>query len=156
VVRHLGSVGRSERGGLLLGRRDGSKIRVTAVILPPQRSHGGDHCVFDTRAIEMIRNAASVLTNDRLKRNIKTIRGWVHTHPRLGLFLSHTDIATFATWRQLDQEAIAVVIDPYLGPTHRDRIAFWRTDAAEVPDLAGHPAQKEALQFTDGTAIAHA
>ena len=155
LVKHLSSVGRQERGGLMLGRRDRSKIRVTAVVLPPQRVQAADHCVFDVRSIETIRNAASTLDN-RLKRNIATIVGWVHTHPRLGLFLSHVDVDTFATWRQLDEEALAVVVDPFLGPTDTDRIAFWRAERPEVPDVSFRPPPAERLTFQDGTAIAQA
>ncbi|MGI5247132.1 Mov34/MPN/PAD-1 family protein [Dactylosporangium sp. CA-139066] len=156
LLRHLGSVGRNERGGLLLGRRDATKIRVTAVILPPQRVQAADHCVFDVRAIETFRNATGVLQSERLRRNIATIVGWVHTHPRLGLFLSHIDVSTFGRWRQLDGEAIAVVLDPYLGPGDRDRIAFWRSETLEVPDLGGQPPKTESIKFPDGSAIANA
>lgn len=126
LIGHLTRSGREECGGLLLGQRAAGKIRVSMMVLPPQVVRAPDHCVFQVQAIEIIRDAASGMQSERLRRLMSTIVGWVHTHPRLGLFLSHTDAGTFRTWQQLDPEAVAVVVDPFLGPQDTDRIAYWK------------------------------
>jgi hypothetical protein len=61
-----------------------------------------------------------------LAQRVGTIVGWVHSHPRLGLFLSPTDEGTLSAWQQLDSQAVAVVADPYLRGHTSERLAWWR------------------------------
>ena len=157
-----------ERGGVLLGRRGGAKIHVSLAVFPPQLVHAASHCAFDVAAIEFLRNATSTLEPAELTRPVEKIVGWVHTHPKIGLYLSNTDVTTFAAWRQLDPAAIAVVIDPYLAGTGIEQIGWWAAPDGDEPAEPGPrmterrsvseaaPAKQEALSWADSAQLAAA
>ncbi|GIE35207.1 hypothetical protein Ait01nite_082520 [Actinoplanes italicus] len=156
-----------ERGGVLLGRRGGAKIHVALAVFPPQLAHAAGHCAFDVSSIEYLRNATSTFDGDEM-RPVEKIVGWVHTHPRHGLFLSGTDVTTFATWTQLDPAAVAVVIDPYLPDPDLDRIGWWAAPdedeaAVEGPRMTGRrpvaeasPADPDTLSWEGSARLAAA
>jgi proteasome lid subunit RPN8/RPN11 len=156
-----------ERGGVLLGRRGGAKIHVALAVFPPQLAHASGHCAFDVASIEYLRNATSTFDRDEM-RPVEKIVGWVHTHPKHGLFLSGTDVTTFANWTQLDPAAVAVVIDPYLPGSNIDRIGWWAAPdvdeaAVDGPRMTGRrsvaeasPAEPDTLSWEGSARLAAA
>jgi proteasome lid subunit RPN8/RPN11 len=114
-----------ERGGVLLGHRNQSVTRVSLAVFPPQLRRDRMACEFDVGCLSVIHNAKDLL-NRELAERVGTIVGWVHSHPRIGLFLSPTDEDTLSAWRQLDPEAVAVVADPHLRGHTSERLAWWR------------------------------
>ncbi len=128
---------------------------MAAVIFPPQIYSGPDHCIFEVRSLEAIRAAFAPLRGRRLRRVAGTIVGWVHSHPGLGLFLSRTDIGTFANWRQLDGEAVAVVVDPLMPGTDADRVAYWYHEQERTGLMVTSVASaRDALTSRDGAMLA--
>jgi len=121
----LREAGADERAGVLLGRRDQAEIRISALIFPPQVISGRLMCEFDVSSLEVIRHVIGSLTDAQLTKNNADIIGWFHSHPRLRLFLSNTDVQTLATWSRIDPRAIAVVADPFLMTTQEKKIAWW-------------------------------
>lgn len=58
--------------------------------------------VFQTRMMDMLRQTG---------RN-QMVVGWYHSHPGFGCWLSSVDINTQQSFQQLNQRAVAVVVDP--------------------------------------------
>lgn len=114
-----------ERGGVLLGQREGGSVRVSGAVFPPQLARAGNHCAFDVTCIDIIRQSVTPLDSE-IKRIAGTIVGWIHSHPGHGLFLSRTDVETLTTWTQLDDRAVAVVVDPFLRRHQDQQIAWWQ------------------------------
>jgi len=156
LLRHLSTAGRLERGGVLLGSRGKQMTVVTAAVFPPQIASGPDHCIFSTRSIERIRSAGSSVRGQRL-RSLTRIVGWVHTHPKLGVFLSGTDRATLATWQQLDPSAVAVVVDPFADGDEVNRIAYWyANDGRPGTAVAAQSKADKLVNIRDAVAMAEA
>lgn len=113
-----------ERGGVLLGHHNQSVTRVSMAVFPPQLRRDRTACEFDVGCLSVIHTAKDTLDRELVQR-VGTIVGWVHSHPRIGLFLSTTDAATLSAWRQLDPQAVAVVADPHLPGHTIERLAWW-------------------------------
>ena len=157
-----------ERGGVLLGRRNDEKIHVSLAVFPPQLVHASSHCAFAVNAIEILRNASDTVEPAGAMRPVEKIVGWVHTHPTIGLYLSNTDVTTFASWTRLDAAAVAVVIDPYLAGDEIDRIGWWAAPDGDAPVEPGprmadrqrvsevDPAAPDALSWAASALLAEA
>lgn len=125
LLSYLSETQERERGGVLLGHRDQSVTWVSMAVFPPQLVTDHMACEFDVGCLGVIHNAKDMLDRE-LAQRVGAIVGWVHSHPRLGLFLSPTDEGTLSAWRQLDSQAVAVVADPYLRGHTSERLAWWR------------------------------
>jgi hypothetical protein len=125
LLYYLHAAGGNERGGVLLGRRDGPLTRVTMAVFPQQLIQNPIACSFDGGSIEVI-SAAKAGLGETLIEQMDEIVGWVHSHPGIGLFLSPTDMDTLSSWRQLDERTIAVVADPFLRGATCDRLRWWQ------------------------------
>jgi hypothetical protein len=125
LVGYLGGTRRRERGGVLLGTRTDLDLRIVAAVFPPQLADSTVHCAFDVGSIDLLRRALTAMTAARVRQDVGTIVGWVHSHPDHGLFLSDTDVETLASWLNLDVDAVALVIDPFLSGRFQQRMAWW-------------------------------
>jgi proteasome lid subunit RPN8/RPN11 len=125
LLDYLREAGINERAGVLLGQRDRTDTRISGLIFPPQVESGRLNCEFDVSSLDVIRHAIGSLTDAQLQKDNADIVGWFHSHPRLTLFMSNTDVQTLADWSQIDPRAIAVVADPFLMDTQQRRIAWW-------------------------------
>jgi hypothetical protein len=124
LLSYLYEAGGHERGGVLLGHRDEGVTWVSMALFPPQLQRDRLACSFDVGGLDVIHAAKAKLTG-KLEARLGVIVGWIHSHPRLGLFMSPTDINTLSAWRQLDPKAVAVVADPYIRGPMRERLAWW-------------------------------
>jgi len=93
--------------GLMLGEFvDDYTVRVVDVFAMPQSgtsvSVESVDPVFQTKMLEMLQQ-----TN-----RPEMVVGWYHSHPGFGCWLSATDINTQQSFEQLNQRAVAVVVDP--------------------------------------------
>lgn len=116
----------TERGGLLVGFRQDDRLDVTAAVFPSQRTSARARCSFDTRLVDVVHRA--------IDTEPESILGWVHSHPRHGVYLSEQDIRTLSAWTGLDAEAVAMVVDPHVGTatgtaTGSVPIGVWGEDA---------------------------
>jgi proteasome lid subunit RPN8/RPN11 len=134
LLAYLRDADERERGGVLLGRRDGEVTWVTMAVFPPQVTETRIECSFDVGCMGVL-NAAKDRLDRKLKAEMGTTVGWVHSHPRYGLFLSPTDMQTLSSWRQLDPRAIAIVADPYLRAALGQQIGCWDSGPAHFPLL---------------------
>jgi len=125
LLHYLGEPRREERGGVLLGQRTGRVVRIGGAVFPPQVTQSAANCAFDAHCIEVISSSISAMADPPIAGALEKMVGWIHSHPGHGLFLSHTDVATLDSWLQLDEGAIAVVVDPCLRRHHRRRMAWW-------------------------------
>lgn len=132
----------AERGGLLFGERDqaSQSVVVYGFFIPEQHRASAAYCEFDMAWVSMLRAA---LMSAGLDHDV-TIVGWLHTHPRLSVFLSGTDINTADRLQQLNPMLLAVVVDPYTRDIGAFHIGRFERDAEvrfqEVviePSLAG-------------------
>lgn len=123
-LRYLYEAGEHERGGVLLGQYEDWGISVSGAVFPPQLARARNHCAFDIRSIDVVRESITALTDQETSRAVGSIVGWVHSHPTWGLFLSNTDKDTFRSWISLDDRAVAVVADPFARDP-KERIACW-------------------------------
>merc|ERR1712125_90725 len=93
--------------GLMLGEFvDDYTVRVVDVFAMPQSGTGVsveavDH-VFQTNMLDMLRQTGRP----------EVVVGWYHSHPGFGCWLSGTDVNTQQSFEQLNQRAVAVVVDP--------------------------------------------
>eukprot|EP01083_Nonionella_stella_P231849 818413_1 len=93
--------------GLMLGEFvDDYTVRVVDVFAMPQSgtsvSVESVDPVFQTKMLEFLQQ-----TN-----RPEMVVGWYHSHPGFGCWLSGTDVNTQQSFEQLNQRAVAVVIDP--------------------------------------------
>lgn len=93
--------------GLMLGEFiDDYTVHVIDVFAMPQSGTGVSveavDDVFQTRMMDMLRQTG----RDQM------VVGWYHSHPGFGCWLSSVDINTQQSFEQLNQRAVAVVIDP--------------------------------------------
>merc|ERR1711903_281457 len=93
--------------GLMLGEFvDDYTVRVVDVFAMPQSGTGESEeavdPVFQTKMLDMLKQTG---------RN-EMVVGWYHSHPGFGCWLSGVDINTQQSFEQLNQRAVAVVIDP--------------------------------------------
>lgn len=112
----------TELGGVLLGRRAGGRIEVAAAVFPAQQASSGISCSFDIRVIDVVHQAIESTQDAQFRSNIDLVVGWVHSHPRLGVFLSQQDLRTLSSWTDLDPAAVAMVVDPY---NDRQQLGVW-------------------------------
>lgn len=97
-----------EQGGVALTTVvDGIQVIVGAV-LPKQVMASSVRCEFSVLDVEHVRNVLDSL-GPEIQKSIGMT--WMHTHPRMGVFLSGTDVATSAQWRSLDPDFRPVVVD---------------------------------------------
>lgn len=93
--------------GLLLGTIvDDYTVSVVDVFAMPQSGTGVSveavDPVFQTKMLDMLRQTG---------RN-EVVVGWYHSHPGFGCWLSSVDINTQQSFEQLNQRAVAIVVDP--------------------------------------------
>ncbi|CAN6656220.1 ubiquitin carboxyl-terminal hydrolase Rpn11p [Trichomonascus vanleenenianus] len=93
--------------GLMLGEFvDDFTVYVKDVFAMPQSGTGVSveavDDVFQTRMMDMLKQTG----RDEM------VVGWYHSHPGFGCWLSSVDINTQQSFEQLNQRAVAVVIDP--------------------------------------------
>jgi 26S proteasome regulatory subunit N11 len=93
--------------GLMLGEFvDEFTVHVIDVFAMPQSGTGVSveavDDVFQTRMMDMLKQTG----RDQM------VVGWYHSHPGFGCWLSSVDINTQQSFEQLNQRAVAVVVDP--------------------------------------------
>jgi len=93
--------------GLMLGEFvDDYTVRVVDVFAMPQSGTGVSveavDPVFQTKMLDMLKQTGRP----------EMVVGWYHSHPGFGCWLSGVDINTQQSFEQLNQRAVAVVIDP--------------------------------------------
>merc|ERR1712019_243988 len=93
--------------GLMLGEFvDDYTVRVVDVFAMPQSGTGVSveavDPVFQTKMLDMLKQTG---------RN-EMVVGWYHSHPGFGCWLSGVDINTQQSFEQLNERAVAVVVDP--------------------------------------------
>jgi proteasome lid subunit RPN8/RPN11 len=156
VIVYLRRANQDERGGVLLGNRSGPDIWVTGAVFPPQLAQAYDHCAFDATCVDVIRAALSGLPDDEQYRTTGSIVGWVHSHPHHGLFLSDADVGTLTSWRQLDHQAVAIVVDPFLQDEPRRRIAWWGAVTGHGTYVATDDGRTDVLSVSRASGVAAA
>lgn len=90
-----------ETCGILAGKLDKGRLRITHVIMPRQR---GTECTCTTEAEELVLEVQS-------KYELITL-GWIHTHPTQDCFLSSIDLHTQYGYQMMMPEALAIVLSP--------------------------------------------
>lgn len=93
--------------GLMLGEFvDEYTVNIVDVFAMPQSGTGVSveavDEVFQTQMLELLRQ-----TN-----RLQSVVGWYHSHPGFGCWLSHVDCETQKSFENIDNRAIAVVVDP--------------------------------------------
>merc|ERR1719191_1135883 len=93
--------------GLMLGEFiDDYTVRVVDVFAMPQSGNSVSveavDPVFQTRMLDMLKQTGRP----------EMVVGWYHSHPGFGCWLSGTDVNTQQSFEQLNQRAVAVVVDP--------------------------------------------
>jgi len=93
--------------GLMLGELvDDYTIKVVDVFAMPQSGTGVSveavDPVFQQRMVDMLSQTGRK----------ETVVGWYHSHPGFGCWLSSVDINTQQSFEQLNNRAVAVVVDP--------------------------------------------
>jgi proteasome lid subunit RPN8/RPN11 len=127
LVEYFHGAGQLERGGVLLGRRDGEDSWIGAAVFPPQLATDMVRCSFNTSSLEVIHAAMAKIVDPEIKRKAGVIIGWIHSHPHHGIFLSRTDRSTLTSWLSLDEKAVAVVVDPFVRGQIDDQIGWWNS-----------------------------
>nr|KAJ3422962.1 26S proteasome non-ATPase regulatory subunit 14 [Polyrhizophydium stewartii] len=93
--------------GLMLGEFiDEYTVRVIDVFAMPQSGTGVSveavDPVFQTKMLDMLKQTGRP----------EMVVGWYHSHPGFGCWLSSVDVNTQQSFEQLNQRAVAVVVDP--------------------------------------------
>jgi hypothetical protein len=86
-------------------------VLVFGAVFPAQRLANAVACEFPSAEVDRVRHAINAVAPSIGVRPDIIAVTWVHTHPRLGVFLSGTDHATSQRWRALDPRFTPIVID---------------------------------------------
>jgi len=122
--------------GLMLGDFvDDYTVKVVDVFAMPQSGTGVaveavDHA-FQTKMLEMLRQTGRP----------EMVVGWYHSHPGFGCWLSNVDVQTQHNFEQLNQRAVAVVIDPVQSVRGKVVIDAFRTIDPQAMVLGKEPRQ---------------
>lgn len=113
IVSHLAADTTREHGGLLLGYvlHSADATPQTVVItnaLPAQATQGTPVSLTFTEETWLIFHQQTD-TLEKLGGAVRRI-GWYHSHPNLGIFLSHYDLDVCSNFNRADQ--VALVVDP--------------------------------------------
>ncbi|MCU7728846.1 hypothetical protein ODJ79_34475 [Actinoplanes sp. KI2] len=100
-----------EQGGVALLVRTHRTVLVFGAVFPAQRLANAVACEFPSAEVDRVRQAIDAVGPSIGIRPGTIAITWVHTHPRLGVFLSGTDHATSQKWRALDPGFTPIVID---------------------------------------------
>ncbi|GID32036.1 hypothetical protein [Paractinoplanes brasiliensis] len=100
-----------EQGGVALLVRTPGTLLVFGAVFPAQRHANAVACEFPSAEVDRVRHAINAVAPAIGVRGDTIVVTWVHTHPRLGVFLSGTDHATSQRWRALDPNFTPIVID---------------------------------------------
>ncbi|MFF4021010.1 Mov34/MPN/PAD-1 family protein [Streptomyces sp. NPDC001843] len=141
----------TERGGVLVGKRSTGPVEITAAVFPPQRVSTATRCSFDTGVIEGVHETLSDVRRTERGDHGTTVLGWVHSHPRMGVFLSDQDRHTLTTWTSLDAAAVALVADPF---AQSSQIRAWGDRCAPRPIRVRD--ESEGLMLDEGVLLADA
>merc|ERR1712205_230228 len=122
--------------GLMLGQFvDDYTVKVVDVFAMPQSGTGVSveavDPVFQTKMLEMLKQTG---------RN-EMVVGWYHSHPGFGCWLSGVDINTQQSFEQLNQRAVAVVIDPIQSVKGKVVIDAFRLISPQTLMLGQEPRQ---------------
>ncbi len=90
--------------GLIVGKIEGDDIIISEVV--PIASGTDVEVIFEEEHY-----AKSAMVDSLAAERNEFIVGWYHTHPKLGLFLSPTDITNQLGYQTLNPKAIAIVFD---------------------------------------------
>ncbi|MHA1231839.1 MAG: tetratricopeptide repeat protein [Candidatus Helarchaeota archaeon] len=90
--------------GLLVGRLDGDDVYITDAI--PITSGTKYEVKFEDEHYSKAAEIDSIAASKNL-----FIVGWYHSHPGIGLFLSHTDVINHLGYQSVNPKAIALVFD---------------------------------------------
>merc|ERR1711970_953128 len=122
--------------GLMLGEFvDDYTVRVVDVFAMPQSGTGVSveavDPVFQTKMLDMLKQTG---------RN-EMVVGWYHSHPGFGCWLSGVDINTQQSFEQLNQRAVAVVVDPIQSVKGKVVIDAFRLISPQTLMLGQEPRQ---------------
>merc|ERR1712188_26796 len=114
---------------------DDYTVRVVDVFAMPQSGTGVSveavDPVFQTKMLDMLKQTG---------RN-EMVVGWYHSHPGFGCWLSGVDINTQQSFEQLNQRAVAVVIDPIQSVKGKVVIDAFRLISPQTLMLGQEPRQ---------------
>jgi len=122
--------------GLMLGEFvDDYTIRVLDVFAMPQSGTGisveAVDPVFQTKMLDMLKQTG----------RHEMVVGWYHSHPGFGCWLSGVDINTQQSFEQLNDRAVAVVIDPIQSVKGKVVIDAFRLISPQLLMLGREPRQ---------------
>ncbi|MGI5247131.1 hypothetical protein [Dactylosporangium sp. CA-139066] len=100
-----------EQGGVALTIQAEDTLLVLGMVFPAQVRASAVRCEFSTDEVDRVRRGVNSVAA-KIGLPPGTVKmAWVHTHPRMGVFLSATDLATSAKWRSLDPAFRPIVVD---------------------------------------------
>lgn len=122
--------------GLMLGSFvDDYTVKVVDVFAMPQSGTGVSveavDPVFQMKMLEMLKQTGRP----------EMVVGWYHSHPSFGCWLSGVDINTQQSFEQLNQRAVAVVIDPIQSVKGKVVIDAFRLIIPQMHMLGQEPRQ---------------
>lgn len=122
--------------GLMLGSFvDDYTVKVVDVFAMPQSGTGVSveavDPVFQTKMLDMLKQTGRP----------EMVVGWYHSHPSFGCWLSGVDINTQQSFEQLNQRAVAVVIDPIQSVKGKVVIDAFRLIIQQMHMLGQEPRQ---------------
>jgi len=103
----------TEKGGVGLGFRNGNDINILAFLWPRQLQRSAVACEFDPRDLVPLVLMLDDLAEKHSLADPIGVNSWIHTHPRLGIFLSGTDQDTVKQLSYFDPNILAVVFDVF-------------------------------------------
>lgn len=122
--------------GLMLGEFvDEYTVRVIDVFAMPQSGTGVSveavDPVFQTKMLDMLKQTGRP----------EMVVGWYHSHPGFGCWLSGVDVNTQQSFEQLNERAVAVVVDPIQSVKGKVVIDAFRTINPQAAMLGQEPRQ---------------
>jgi hypothetical protein len=109
----------NEIGGVALTVRVRGTLILLGMVLPDQLKATATFCEFPAEEVNRVRTAIDAAAGTLGIDTRDVTISWVHTHPRIGPFLSGTDERTARDWRAFDPEFTPIVLDPLAD--HLDR-----------------------------------
>ncbi|TKR69902.1 hypothetical protein L596_021993 [Steinernema carpocapsae] len=135
--------------GLMLGDFvDEYTVEVYDVFAMPQTGTG-----VSVEAVDPVFQADMMAKLAQTERE-DTVVGWYHSHPGFGCWLSSTDIDTQRSFERLDEQSVAVVVDPIQSVKGKVVIDAFRTIPRDLLLTVGARQTTSNLYYKKGSSLA--
>ncbi|MEM3564741.1 MAG: hypothetical protein QXR19_16035 [Candidatus Jordarchaeaceae archaeon] len=144
IFAHVSSSRDVEVIGLLMGHDEGSDLVINGVLPLVEKGSSVGVVVKDYLSlVDRVKEWQNIFGSKEI------FRGWYHSHPGHGIFLSEIDLDSFAAQQEYYGNLVFLVVDPYLPIGNSFKVFFIESNKKyrEIPSELILPKDMDSLVF---------